>query len=139
MHENSDNEKPQQHYDSSRLEVYGERFGIQGYKPHRSWKTRSTENIIDAVIDEMGLSGQMWREELENQWADIVGPQLANNTRPGPVEKGNLYVYVRHPIWLQELKRNGEKEILNKVKKQFPHQGIFALRLQIDPEPMDQK
>ena len=82
MSEKSDNESPKQHYDAARLEVYGERFGIPGYKPHRSWKTRSTKSIIDAVIDDMGLSGQMWREELENEWAAIVGPQLAGNTPP---------------------------------------------------------
>lgn len=47
-------------------------------------------------------------------WADIVGPDLADHTRPLEVERGRLIVAVDHPGWVQLLKTQ-ERAILRRL------------------------
>ncbi len=49
------------------------------------------------------LSDGFLRWRLEQQWPQIVGPMIAEQTCPAALEKGTLFVWVRHSTWMQQL------------------------------------
>ncbi len=49
------------------------------------------------------LSDGFLRWRLEQQWADVVGAAIAQQTLPVAFEKGSLFIWVRHPTWMQQL------------------------------------
>src|SRR5690348_8537543 len=44
---------------------------------------------------------QRWR--LEQNWPEIVGKTIAEQTLPAAYEKGILYIWVKHSAWMQQL------------------------------------
>jgi predicted nucleic acid-binding Zn ribbon protein len=49
------------------------------------------------------LSDGFLRWRLEQQWDDVVGAVIAQQTLPVAFEKGSLFIWVRHPTWMQQL------------------------------------
>lgn len=69
-----------------------------------------------------------WR--LEQQWPEIVGAMIAEQTLPCALEKGILYIWVRHSTWMQQLWFFQEpiKEKVNRhLGKTAVHQIRFTL------------
>lgn len=60
------------------------------------------------------LSDGFIRYRVEQQWADIVGPTISQQTIPCAFEKGTLFIYVQHPAWSQQL-RFFQEDIRQKV------------------------
>jgi hypothetical protein len=50
-----------------------------------------------------GLGDGFLRWRLEQQWVDIVGKTIAEQTLPVAFEKGTLFIWVRHSAWMQQL------------------------------------
>lgn len=42
-----------------------------------------------------------WR--LEQEWKDVVGSTIADQTVPCALEHGVLFIWVRHSVWMQQL------------------------------------
>jgi predicted nucleic acid-binding Zn ribbon protein len=42
-----------------------------------------------------------WR--LEHQWESVVGATIAEQTLPVAFERNILFIWVRHPTWMQQL------------------------------------
>ena len=68
-------------------------------------------------------------------WGELVGPQLAANTRPGQIDNKILLVYVSHPAWLMELRGAPAAEILARLQARFGKTLVQNLRFAVDPEP----
>ena len=49
------------------------------------------------------LSDGFTRWKLEQQWAAIVGPAIAQETCPCAFERGTLHIWVRSSAWMQQL------------------------------------
>ena len=50
-----------------------------------------------------GLGDGFLRWRLEQQWPEIVGKTIAEQTLPVAFERGTLFIWVRHPTWMQQL------------------------------------
>jgi len=95
---------------------------------------RDFAEIIPDVLRRAGLEDEFWEQQLIEDWTALVGQQIARNARPGKVERGTLFVYVNHSVWLNELSRYGKKEILQSVQERFGSARVRTLRLQLDPD-----
>jgi predicted nucleic acid-binding Zn ribbon protein len=80
-----------------------------------------------------GLAEQHWAAVLEDSWPEIAGAEVARHTRPGPLQEKTLVVYVDSPVWLNELRRMGQRHLLNNLQKQFGPSRIKAVKLELDP------
>ncbi len=110
-----------------------------GWSPARSRSlhdihARSAGDLLPRLMKELGLDADVWRETLQEDWKELVGPQVARHARPGRFERGTLYVYVTHSIWLSELQRHGHKQILANLQERYGASRIKRLRLQLDPD-----
>jgi hypothetical protein len=50
------------------------------------------------------LSDGFIRWRLEQQWTEIVGATIGEQTLPCAFEKGTLFIWVKHPAWAQQLR-----------------------------------
>ncbi len=66
------------------------------------------------------LSDGFVRWRLEHQWAEIVGPTIGEQTVPCAFERGILYLWVKHPVWIQQLSFF-QNEIRTKVNTHVGH------------------
>ena len=94
---------------------------------------------VRAVLRQIGLQSDLWKQSLCAEWPAIVGETLARRTRPGRIEGGALTVYVRHSIFLQELSRDPAvgARLLANLRERFPAAPLRTVRFQIDPGEQD--
>jgi predicted nucleic acid-binding Zn ribbon protein len=59
--------------------------------------------VLQAVLDEHGVSKQIERHGVLELWPEIVGPKLAEVTRVKGLDEAALFVEVRSSAWLMEL------------------------------------
>lgn len=86
-------------------------------KPRRQIKT--VADVLDSVVEKLGLDERRVPTALEENWEEIVGKQIAKHARPGHIENGVLNIYVIHPVWMNELQRFHKKPLLAKIRKQM--------------------
>ena len=69
---------------------------------------------IDAVLDRLGVGGEVERHAVFREWAERVGPDIARATRPHRVDGDTLIVIVRDSSWMNELSLRS-REILARI------------------------
>lgn len=79
--------------------------------PHGSNQERdkghltAAADVLQALLQnsKSQLSDGFLRWRLEQKWFEIVGSTIAEQTVPAAIEHGTLYIWVRHPAWMQQL------------------------------------
>ncbi len=115
--------------------VERERFQLQDAVPPAGVQdARSLGDILPGVMKKAGLAQQHWAAVLEEQWPEIAGREVARHTRPGPLHEKTLVVFVDSPVWLNELRRMGQRILLNNLQKQFGPSRVASVKLELDPD-----
>ncbi len=119
---------------SGRWEIERERFRIADRFPSAGLGDATPlGDVLSRVMKKAGLSEQHWAAVLEESWADIAGAGVAGHTRPGPLREKTLVIYVDSSVWLNELRRMGQRMLLNNLQKQFGPSRIKDVKLELDP------
>ena len=71
---------------------------------------------------------------LEAGWNDIVGAEVAANSRPSRIAGGTLTVLARSNAWSHQLSFFAE-QVLQAVAARLPNAGIERLRFRVGPLP----
>lgn len=114
-------------------EVQRERLRLEREQPPPEWGFVAVADVVPSVLKKMGVSGPVWFERLRAEWPEIVGSAVARYCRPERLVNKVVYVGVKHPIWLMELKRL-EKELLEKIRAHAGAKNVVSLRLQLSSE-----
>lgn len=123
-------------YDKGQWQVARERFHIADDKPPASDPgARPLGALIPEAMRGMKLDAHAQVSRIAAAWPEIVGPQLAANTRPAHLENQILAVHVSHPAWLFELRGAPSAEILSRLQAKFGKNAIRNLRFAVDPNP----
>ena len=69
----------------------------------RSLETRSAGTAIGDVLAAHHLTDEVRAGRLETEWAELVGPKIAQQTRPDTVRGRTLWVEVASTAWMQQL------------------------------------
>lgn len=91
---------------------------------------------IKRLLQQMNLEDMARRNALESQWEDLVGQPLAANSRPGPVSRNVLTLFVRSPTWKFEIERHLGGPLLERIRRKLPGLEIRAVSVRIDPGRM---
>lgn len=121
-------------FNRSRWELERERFGIINPEPPLEEHIVKAGDVVTDVVKKMGLGDRLWEQQLLDQWADLVGPAVARHAQPGRIERKILHVYIDSSAWLNELKRYGERQMLDNLQARFGRGRIAGLRLQLNPD-----
>ncbi|MGQ9660767.1 MAG: DUF721 domain-containing protein [Kiritimatiellia bacterium] len=90
--------------------------------------------VIPRLLARIGLEGDSCLLRLAEEWPALVGTVIAAHTRPGRVMGQTLVVFVDSSVWLSELKRFGQAQMLAKLQERFGAEKIRSLRFQPDPD-----
>jgi predicted nucleic acid-binding Zn ribbon protein len=63
----------------------------------------------------------------------VVGPVIAQKSRPRMLKDGILFIEVENSVWMQELWFH-QKEIIERIKKEYPKVEVKGVRLEIERE-----
>jgi predicted nucleic acid-binding Zn ribbon protein len=121
-------------FNRAKWELARERFRIADYTPPAPDPGAPPLGaFVNDVLKGMKLSAHAQVSQIAAAWPDLVGPQLAANTRPGHIENKLLTVFVSHPAWLMELRGAPAAEILSRLQDHFGKSEIKNIRWSIDP------
>ena len=123
-------------YSRGQWEVARERFRVADLQPPaEDAGALPLAALIPEALKGMKLAAHAQVAQIAAAWPDIVGPQLAGNTRPAHLENKILLVYVSHPAWIMELRGPMTAEILRRLQAKFGATDLKNLRFAVDPEP----
>ena len=123
-------------YNKGRWQVDRERFQIADFQPpNPAADAVPLGAFVNDVLKGMKLSAHAQVAQIAAAWPEIVGPQLAPNTRPAHLENKLLTVHVSHPGWLFELRGAPQAEILARLQTRCGANEIQRLRFAVDPAP----
>lgn len=119
-----------------RWRVQQERAQIDAgeYPPKKSHPVKTIGDLVPGLMKQIGIAPDYWQERLQNDWATLVGPGVARNTRPGPLDAVSLTVFVTNSVWLRELKMVAYKPLLEKLQKKYGADKIRHLKILLDPD-----
>ena len=89
--------------------------------------------IIGPLLKSVERQEQAPGNALIGDWEAVVGKAVAAHTRPGRIANGDLTVYVDSSVWLSELQRYAQRELLANLQKACGAGAIRRVRLQLDP------
>lgn len=123
-------------YNRGQWEVARERFRVADLRPPaEDAGALPLAALIPEALKGMQLDAHAQVAQIAAAWPEIVGPQLAGNTRPAQLDNKILLVYVSHPAWIMELRGPMTAEILRRLQAQFGKNVVQNLRFAVDPEP----
>ncbi len=96
-------------------------------KQRKIEKLESIKNILSPLFKHTGLSWRIKEQKIIENWPEIVGQDIAQNTEASKVRGGVLYVKVSNPIWIQQLQFLKET-IINKINWKIKDVGLNDLR-----------
>lgn len=73
-------------------------------KKGRSSQLLQATDVLQSLLEHNRgpLSDQFLRWKVWKNWEDIVGPTISKNSMPVGYHKGELYVWVKNSVWMQE-------------------------------------
>ena len=123
-------------YNRGQWEVARERFRVADLQPPaEDAGALPLAALLPEALKGMKLDAHAQVARIAAAWPEIVGPQLAGNTRPAHLENKILLVYVSHPAWIMELRGPMTGEILRRLQAKFGASDLKNLRFAVDPEP----
>jgi predicted nucleic acid-binding Zn ribbon protein len=83
--------------------------------------------VLSQVLRSLPKPGAHWSDTLVDEWASLVGPDVARHTKPGRVDQKCLTVFVDSSTWLNEL-RFRQGRILTSLQKRFGPEHVTSIR-----------
>ncbi len=93
----------------------------------------SIGRLIGPLLKTIKLEEQSRLGVLVEKWEAAMGKAVAAHTRAGRLMNGELTVFVDSSVWLSELQRYAQREMLANLQKAFGAETIHKVRLQLDP------
>lgn len=103
------------------------RGGKRGFTPAGSALSSALSGVDLANLANLG--------RLEKGWADIVGPQLAEVSRPAKVAFRELTVFVAEPVWADAMNFHRSR-IVERTNVLLGKAVIDRVRLSVQPDAM---
>ena len=123
-------------YNKGQWQVSRERFHIDDFEPPAPDDGAIPLGaLIPDALKGMKLAAHAQVAQIAAGWPELVGPQLAANTKPAHLENKLLTVFVSHPMWLFELRGAPAAEILARLQAKFGKNVVQNIRWSIDPDP----
>lgn len=105
----------------------------RGYTEPRPRPVRPSDmgTLVQQVMNRLGLKERVHEEEARKAWPGMVGPFLAEHSRPSKLRDGILYIQVLQPTIRYELESRLKREITRKMKTLLGSKAVREIRFQI--------
>lgn len=104
------------------------------YKPiKRPQKLTNVAGVLHGLLEGANnpLSDQFLRWKLWMRWSSFVGESIAAQSMPVGYNRGTLYVWVKHPVWMQQLGfiKDG---IIENINRKLGRNFVTSIRFTMD-------
>lgn len=121
-------------FDYVRWQVERERCQISDLLPRTPFKEATPVGAsLDGVLKKIGITFSADENRIQQNWIEIVGPDIARRTMPGTLTRGTLTVFVKGSVWLAELKRNGPANLIQRINEAFGAETVKRINLLAAP------
>jgi predicted nucleic acid-binding Zn ribbon protein len=94
----------------------------------------SVADAFDTLSESMGWGAHLAQADLLEQWADIVGDDIASHATPLGIEAGVLEVGCGSSAWATQL-RLMKRTLLGSLLERFPGAGIVDITVKAPGAP----
>lgn len=104
------------------------------YAPlQKAWDSpaRHVGTIVSGLVKELRLEQRHAETEIVKVWNRLLDPNIAAHAQPAGLRNGTLFVTVDSNVWLSELVRYRQREILERMQASFGSQIIRRLSLRV--------
>jgi predicted nucleic acid-binding Zn ribbon protein len=91
----------------------------------------SISHLIDNYIADKKLGSKLNSCKIFNYWTDIVGSEIAKNTKPKKLKDHVLYISTVSPIWAGELNLMSQS-IISKINEYIKEEVVKTIRIKSD-------
>ena len=91
----------------------------------------SISNIIEKYIADKKLGSKLNSGKIFNYWVEIVGAEIAKNTKPKRLKYKVLYISTVNPIWAGELNLMSQ-DIISRINGYLKEDAVSSLRIKSD-------
>jgi predicted nucleic acid-binding Zn ribbon protein len=92
---------------------------------------RSASQLVPAVVEQLGLEQKRAETEIAKAWQSLLDPTLTAHAQPTGLRRGTLFVSVDSSVWLTEIVRYRQKEILERLRLSFGSNLIKKISFRI--------
>ncbi|MGE3311738.1 MAG: DUF721 domain-containing protein [Limisphaerales bacterium] len=117
----------------ARREVLSEwrRVDLEPWEKAWQGRTRSAAGLVTGVLQGLRLDQRKADTEVVKVWNRILDPNIAAHAQPVGLRKGTLFVHVDNSVWLTEIVRYRQKEILSRLQTSFGRQLIQRISFRL--------
>jgi predicted nucleic acid-binding Zn ribbon protein len=117
----------------ARREALAEWRGVDLAPQERAWanKTRDASTLVASVLRELRLDARHAETEIVKVWNRLLDPNVACHAQPVGLKRGTLFIAVDSSVWLTELVRYRQHEILRRLQASFGSEMIKRLSFRL--------
>jgi predicted nucleic acid-binding Zn ribbon protein len=90
-------------------------------------RSRPASQVMNAVLGRLNIDRKRTESEVMKVWTNLIDPQVVAHAQPTRLVKGTLFISVDNSVWLSELVRFRQKEILQRLQSSFGSDFIKRL------------
>ncbi len=93
--------------------------------------SKPMHEILGKVMPGLRLDQRRSEAEIVRVWRDLMHPDIAAHAHPVGLRKGTLFVVVDSNVWLSEIVRYRQKEILERLQHSFGRSTVMRLSMRL--------
>lgn len=125
----------QSRFSKEQWQIQRERFQIDRDQPAPvDEHITELKKPLGKLLKSLGLEQDTVQHRLMERWDAVAGHPLCRHIRPGPLERGQLMVYVSNSAMLAELSRFQGPALLKNIQQALGADAIRKLRFVPDPD-----
>jgi hypothetical protein len=97
----------------------------------RSLNVRSTSSVMPGVLKGLGLDRKRSEAEIVKVWNHLLDPNITKHAQPVGLRRGTLFVNVDSSVWLSEIVRYRQRDILERLQHSFGAEYIVRLSFRV--------
>ena len=83
------------------------------------------------VLKDINLEQKRADVEILSVWKDLMDPEIVEHAKPANLHKGTLFVDVDSSVWLDEIVRYRQRDILRNMQNRFGREKIRKISFRI--------
>ena len=92
---------------------------------------RTAADVMSKALKDINLEQKRADVEILSVWKDLMDPEIVEHAKPANLHKGTLFVDVDSSVWLDEIVRYRQREILRNMQNSFGRQKIRKISFRI--------
>lgn len=94
-------------------------------------RTRHAGTLVSGVLGRLRLDQRKAETEIVKVWNRLLDPNIAAHAQPAGIRNGTLFVNVDNSMWLSEIVRYRQREILLRLQASFGSQSIKRISFRL--------